>query len=142
MTVMMDRSPAAEPEYGWTIRVGKPLAEARALTTAALKEQGFGILTEIDVKQTLKQKLGHEFRPYVILGACNPSLALRGLETELPLGLLLPCNVCLWQEGDATVVAIARPDAMFRVVQNPALKPVADEAETRLRAALAAIRSG
>jgi uncharacterized protein (DUF302 family) len=121
-------------EYGWTIRLpGRSLAQARALATEALKEQGFGILTEIDVKATLAAKLGVEFRPYVILGACNPELAHRALGSELGVGLLLPCNVCVWDEGGAAVVAIARPDAMFRVASAEALRPVADEAQRRLQ---------
>jgi uncharacterized protein (DUF302 family) len=126
-----------EPSYGWQVRLpGRSLGEARALVADALKKQGFGILTEIDVQATLKQKLGREFRPYVILGACNPNLAHRALEGELAVGLLLPCNVCLWQDDGDTVVAIARPDAMFRIVDNPAVQPVADEAQRLLRAAL------
>lgn len=133
---------STDPSYGWTLRLpGRSLAEARALTTEALKEQGFGILTEIDVTATLKQKIGRDFRPYVILGACNPNLAIQALEAELPVGLLLPCNVCLWQDGDATVVGIARPDAMFQLVSGEALKPVADEAQRRLQAALTKLRA-
>jgi uncharacterized protein (DUF302 family) len=133
--------PASEPSYGWTTRLpGKSLDEARALVTEALKEQGFGVLTEIDVRATMKKKLDVDFRPYVILGACNPQLAHRALAQELPVGLLLPCNVCVWQEDDAAVVAIQRPDAMFQVVQAPALQPIADEASRRLRAALDRVR--
>jgi uncharacterized protein (DUF302 family) len=129
---------AAEPRYGWTRRLpGRSLAEARARVTEALREQGFGILTEIDVAATLKQKLGRDFRPYVILGACNPSLAHRALEAELAVGLLLPCNVCLWEDDGAAVVAIARPDAMFEVAGAAALRPVADEVQARLEKALA-----
>lgn len=128
---------AGEPSYGWTRRLpGRSLDQARALITDALKEQGFGILTEIDVRATLKKKLGAEFRPYVILGACNPQLAHRALATELPVGLLLPCNVCVWQEDDGAVVAVQRPDVMFQVVDRPDLQPVADEASRRLHAAL------
>jgi uncharacterized protein (DUF302 family) len=126
-----------EPSYGWTKRLpGKSLDEARALAIDALKQQGFGILTEIDVRATLQRKLGAEFRPYVILGACNPELAHRALSLELPIGLLLPCNVCVWQEDDAAVVAFQRPDAMFQVVRRPGLDPIAGEATERLRAAL------
>jgi uncharacterized protein (DUF302 family) len=129
---------AVEPAYGWTVRLpGRSMEQARAVVTEALAEEGFGILTEIDVAATLKKKLDRDFRPYVILGACNPHLAHRALEAELPIGLLLPCNVCLWKDGEATVVAIARPDAMFQVAGAEALRPVADEAELRLRAVLA-----
>jgi uncharacterized protein (DUF302 family) len=130
-----------EPAYGWVVRLsGRSLGEAREVVTGALKEQGFGILTEIDVRQTFEKKLGRDFRPYVILGACNPTLAHPALEAELAVGLLLPCNVCLWQDGETVVVARARPDAMFRIVDNPALRPIADEAERRLHAAVARIR--
>jgi len=125
-----------EPSYGWTkLLAGRSLDQARALITDALKEQGFGILTEIDVRATLRKKLDVEFRPYVILGACNPQLAHKALSSELPVGLMLPCNVCLWQEGDGTVLAIQRPDQLFRVVELPALASIADEATRRLRAA-------
>jgi uncharacterized protein (DUF302 family) len=130
-----------EPSYGWTKRLpGRSVGDARALVTEALKGEGFGILTEIDVRATLKQKLGVDFRPYVILGACNPELAHRALESELPVGLLLPCNVCVWQEGDEAVVAVQRPDAMFQVVNRPGLQPIVDEAGLRLRAALDRLR--
>jgi uncharacterized protein (DUF302 family) len=99
--------------------------------TDALKQEGFGVLTEIDVKATLKAKLDQDFRRYVILGACNPNLAHRALSTELGIGLLLPCNVCVWEEEGGSVVSIARPDAMFQVVNNPDVQPVADEADAR-----------
>ncbi len=137
---MTGSTQAADPDYGWTLRLpGKTMAEARALAAEALKEQGFGILTEIDVKSTLKQKIGKDFRPYTILGACNPNLAHRALETDLGVGLLLPCNVCLWEEPGAAVVSIIKPEAMFQVVRGDALKPIADEAQARLKAALAKI---
>jgi uncharacterized protein (DUF302 family) len=127
-----------DPSYGWTRRLPRTtVAEARPRVTEALKQEGFGILTEIDVKATLKQKLGADFRPYLILGACNPQLAHRALQDELPAGLLLPCNVCLWQDGDDAVVAVQRPDRMFEVVDRPALAPIATEATQRLARALA-----
>lgn len=108
--------------------------------TAALKAEGFGVLTTIDVKATIKQKLDREFRKYVILGACNPPLAHRALETELEIGLLLPCNVIVYETlpGHSVVAAMAPVGAMS-VVGNPALAPVAEEAEQRLRRALASL---
>lgn len=130
------------PPYGMTVRLSEPMASARARVEQALKEQGFGVLTEIDVQATLKKKLGADFRPYVILGACNPQLAHRALGDDLGVGLLLPCNVCLWQDGDGTVVSIADPKAMFEVVQNPRLLPIADEAARRLQAAIQSIGGG
>jgi uncharacterized protein (DUF302 family) len=127
----------ADPTYGYTAHLrGVSFEEARSRITDALKEQGFGILTEIDVTATMKAKLNLDFRRYVILGACNPQLAHRALEAELGVGLLLPCNVCIWDEDGGAVVSIARPDAMFEIVENTALQPVAKEADERLRRAL------
>jgi uncharacterized protein (DUF302 family) len=98
--------------------------------------QGFGVLTEIDVKSTLKSKLDQEFRRYVILGACNPQLAHRALVAELGMGLLLPCNVCVWEEDGGSVVSIAKPEAMFEIVNREDVRPVAQEADERLRRVL------
>jgi uncharacterized protein (DUF302 family) len=110
-------------------------------TTAALKEQGFGVLTEIDVKATLKEKLDVDFRKYVILGACNPPLAHQALGTELEIGLLLPCNVIVYEENGGSVVSIVDPLSMLGVVGNPELEPVADEAWTRLQRVIEALSS-
>ena len=127
----------SDPDYGYTRHLpGVPHAEARERITAALKEEGFGILTEIDVAATLKTKLDVDFRPYVILGACNPQLAHRALGAELAVGLLLPCNVCVWEEDGGSVVSIAKPEAMFEIVGRPDVQPVANEAGERLRRAL------
>ena len=128
---------SVSPRYGYVKHLpGRTFDEARAQIVEALKREGFGILTEIDVKATLKQKINADFRKYVILGACNPQLAHRALSGELGIGLLLPCNVCVWEEESGATVAIARPDAMFEVVNNPALEPVVREADERLRRAL------
>lgn len=108
-------------------------------TAAALKEEGFGILTEIDVKATLKQKLDADFRKYVILGACNPSLAHRALSTDLEIGLLLPCNVIVYEEDGGSVVSIVDPISMLGVVENPDLEPVAQEARARLQRVIEAL---
>lgn len=108
-------------------------------TTAALKEEGFGILTEIDLKATLKQKLDADFRKYVILGACNPSLAHRALSTDLEIGLLLPCNVIVYEEDGGSVVSIVDPLLMLDVMENPDLDPVAQEARTRLQRVVEAL---
>jgi uncharacterized protein (DUF302 family) len=125
-----------DPAYGYTAHLdGVSFDDARARVTDALKVQGFGILTEIDVKATMKAKLNREFRRYVILGACNPELAHRALDTELAVGLLLPCNVCLWEEEGGTVVSIAKPVAMFEIVKNAALQPLVGEVDQRLRRA-------
>jgi uncharacterized protein (DUF302 family) len=126
-----------DPGYGYTAHLdGVSFDDARARVADALKVQGFGILTEIDVKATMKAKLNREFRRYVILGACNPELAHRALDTELAVGLLLPCNVCLWEEEGGTVVSIAKPAAMFEIVKNAALQPLVDEVDERLRRAI------
>jgi uncharacterized protein (DUF302 family) len=130
----------ADPPYGHTAHLpGVSFDDARARITDALKEEGFGVLTEIDVKATLKAKLDLDFRRYTILGACNPNLAHRALQGEIGIGLLLPCNVCVWEDDGGAVVSIARPDAMFQVVKNDAVQPVADEADARLRRALARV---
>lgn len=107
--------------------------QAIVRVTAALAAEGFGILTRIDVKDTLKKKLDLEFRDYVILGACNPRLAHRALNAEPQIGLLLPCNVVVQRSDDGVVVSIADPSAMFRIVDNPALEPIAKDADERLR---------
>jgi uncharacterized protein (DUF302 family) len=128
---------SAEPRYGYVKHLrDRSFEEAKAQVTEALKREGFGVLTEIDVKATLKQKLNQDFRKYAILGACNPQLAHRALEEELAIGLLLPCNVCVWDDADGVTVAVVRPDAMFEVVENPVLDPIAREADERLRRAL------
>ena len=130
-----------DPSYGLTARLpGVAPNDARVRVTEALKEQGFGVLTEIDVQATLKKKLDVDFRPYVILGACNPQLAKRALDEDLGIGLLLPCNVVIWQEESGSVVSIADPRAMFQVVGDDRLQPIVDEAERRLRAVFAEIR--
>lgn len=110
-----------------------------ARTRAALAKDGFGVLTEIDVRATLAKKLGIDFRPYVILGACNPHLAHRALSGEPHLGLMLPCNVVLQQTDDGVEVSFADPKAMFTMIDNPEVAPVAEEADQRLRKVLAAI---
>ena len=132
-----------DPAYGYTAHLkGVSFDDARSRTAEALKAQGFGVLTEIDVKATLKAKLDRDFRRYVILGACNPQLAHRALEAELGIGLVLPCNVCVWEEEGGSVVSIARPDAMFEVVNRDEVRPVAQEADQRLRRALEQIAAG
>jgi len=105
----------------------------------ALAAQGFGILTEIDVTATLKTKLDHDMEDYVILGACNPPLAHRALETDRAIGLLLPCNVVVRTAGDRTAVQALDPNTMVTLTGLDALRPVVEEAAHRLDAALAAL---
>ncbi|MFQ5746779.1 MAG: DUF302 domain-containing protein [Gemmatimonadota bacterium] len=106
--------------------------------TRALETEGFGILTTIDVSATLKKKLDADFRPYVILGACNPGLAHRALSEDDNIGLLLPCNVVVAETGDGAEISIASPRAMLDIAGTDAIRPIADEAEERLGRALAA----
>ncbi len=122
--------------YGFGVRTDLPYEQAVDRTKAALKAEGFGVLSEIDVKATMKQKLDVDFERYVILGACNPQLAHRALTEEHELGLLLPCNVVVHEHNDATVVSAADPEVMLGVVDNPVLSDIAREAKERLRRAL------
>ena len=131
---------AERRRYGLFVRSAGDYETALARTKAALKEQGFGVLTEIDVAATMKEKLGVGFRRYDIIGACNPPLAHRALETEIDIGLLLPCNVIVYEdEAAGCVVAALDPEAMMGITGNDALKPVAEEAKARLERALAAV---
>jgi len=123
--------------YGITVRTGLPFADASTRVREALKEQGFGVLTEIDVQATLREKLGKETGQYLILGACNPPLAHQALTADPSIGLLLPCNVVVRTEPGQTVVEALDPMTMVAVTGEPSLKPVAEEAARRLRAALA-----
>jgi uncharacterized protein (DUF302 family) len=119
--------------YGFGTRVPMAFDDALKRTAELLQEEGFGVLTEIDVRKTMKEKLGVEFRRYRILGACNPRLAHRAFEAELEIGLLLPCNVVVYEDLDATAVSFMDPAAALGVVGNPALEPVAREARERLQ---------
>lgn len=121
--------------YALTKQIPSLSVEATlARVREALAAEGFGVLTEIDVRATLKKKLGIDRKPYVILGACNPALAHRALEAEPPIGLLLPCNVTVFEGNDGTTcVQAIKPELMFEVVSNPELKAIAHEVEGRLR---------
>lgn len=124
-------------DYGMTITLNLPYEKAVPAVKAALQEQGFGVLTEIDARATLKEKLGHEMEPYIILGACNPQLAHRALDLDRRIGLLLPCNVVVRADGDTRcVVSALDPQVMVSVPENEDLRPIADEAGQRIRAAL------
>jgi uncharacterized protein (DUF302 family) len=131
----------ASAKIGSSVRLHTDFEMALARVTEALKGQGFGVLTEIDVKETLKKKLDVDFRPYRILGACNPPLAHRALQTAPEVGLLLPCNVIVSQLEEGVVeVGIVDPIAMLGVMKNEDLKPVAEEAGQRLNLVLAALQ--
>jgi uncharacterized protein (DUF302 family) len=130
-------------DYGFILETGSPFDEVRALTIEALAREGFGVLSEIDVQDTLMRKLGRDVRRYVILGACRPDLAFQGLTLERSLGLLLPCNVAVWEEpGNGGTVGIQRPDTIVRLAGNTALEPMAREAAERLRRVLETVRDG
>lgn len=122
--------------YGRAITLERPFADVVADVRAALADQGFGVLTEIDVQATMRDKLGESMAPYLILGACNPPLAHRALGVDPSLGLLLPCNVVVRQVEGAVVVEALDPAVMVEVTGLDALRPVADEAAGRLEAAL------
>ncbi|GAB4555921.1 MAG: DUF302 domain-containing protein [Anaerolineae bacterium] len=122
-----------QQSLGFKVIVRSDYQTALTRAVEALKAEGFGILTEIDVQATMKAKLNVDFRPYKILGACNPPLAYRALTAAPEIGLLLPCNVTVTQEGEGAVhVSLVDPWAMMRVVDNPALAEIAQEARERL----------
>ena len=128
-------------DYALQVRMDIPYDQAIGKVAAALKEEGFGILTEIDVKATLKKKLDADFRKYVILGACNPPLAHRALSAELEIGLLLPCNVIVYEEDRGSMVSIVDPISMLGVVESAELEPVAADARARLERVIEAVSS-
>lgn len=127
--------------YGMSRTIDLPYAQAVERTRAALGQEGFGVLTEIDVTATLKKKLDVDVPPYIILGACNPSLAHRALEVERDIGLLLPCNVIVYSadDGKRSVVAVMDPREALSIAGNDAVRPIAEEARVRLERALASI---
>ena len=127
-------------ELGMRAALNLPYEQAVQKTIEALKAEGFGVLTEIDVKATLKQKLDADFRRYVILGACNPPLAHRALSANLDVGLLLPCNVTVYEEGEGAIVTAVDPLVMLGALQDDQVVcDVAGEARARLERAIASL---
>ena len=129
-----------ETRYGLKVDLPLPYDTALRRATEALKQEGFGVLTTIDVTRTLKEKLDRDFRRYTILGACNPLLADRALHAELDIGLLLPCNVIVYErDAGASTVAAMAPLAAMALVDNPDVTEVAKAADGKLRSALTSL---
>lgn len=128
-----------ETHYTFGTRVPLPLEKVRPTVEAALLAEGFGVLTEIDVAATMRAKLGIDGPPYVILGACNPSLAHRALQADQSVGALLPCNVLLRADGDGTIIEAMDPAAVIALADAPEVKVVAAEARERLVRVIASV---
>lgn len=120
-------------DYNFTKTISLPFEAALDKVPEALKSEGFGVLTEIDVKATMKKKLDIDFARYQILGACNPPFAHKALTTEIEIGTLLPCNVVLFENEGKTVLSILKPTAAMGIVDNPAIKELASEVESKLK---------
>lgn len=130
------------PAYSHSIQIGLPFDRAVAVTRAALKEEDFGVVMEIDFQKTIQQKLGKEIRPYLILGACVPDLAHRAIQTDPEIGVLMPCNVCVWDNGDgSSTVSAINVETLFALVDNPELAGAARIIQAKLDAVLAWVRS-
>ncbi len=126
-------------KYGFSKTTDYTFEEAIQKVTDELKKEGFGVLTTIDVKETLKNKLNVDFKKYTILGACNPPLAHQALQAEEELGLLLPCNVIVYEKEGKSVVSVFDPMIMAHIIDNPDMKTVAEEVEKKLERVLEAV---
>ena len=126
-------------KYGFSKTTDYGFEQVIEKVTEELKKEGFRVLTTIDVKDTLKKKIDVDFKKYTILGACNPKLAHGGLQVEEELGLLLPCNVIVYEKNEKTVVSFFDPIVMTVVIDNPEMKPVAEEVKTKLQRVLEAV---
>jgi uncharacterized protein (DUF302 family) len=126
--------------YGFTKQVRAPFEKVVEDVTARLKDQGFGVLTTIDVKAKFKEKLGIDFKKYVILGACDPANAHAAILAEEDIGLLLPCNVIVYENDGGTVVSIIKPTVAMQMIDNPELKAIAEKVEAKLAHVIASIR--
>lgn len=127
---------STQTSYGYSTSIDLSFDEAVQKTTELLKEHGFGILTTIDVKAKMKEKLDKEMDDYLILGACNPKLAAQALDAEREVGLLMPCNVLVYRDGNKTVVSAQLPSTMMSITGNKAVCEVAGQAEEKLKKAI------
>jgi len=132
----------SEHRYGFGVETTLSPEEAESKIREALADEGFGILTEIDVASTLKNKLDIDVAPYRILGACNPQLAYQALTAEHSIGLLLPCNVIVYEREDGSAIEILEPNLMAELTDNSHLRELAGDAKTRLERALAKVEAG
>ncbi|MBA7524955.1 hypothetical protein ES705_17100 [subsurface metagenome] len=119
--------------YGFTKIIDQPFESVIEKVTEELKKEGFGILTTIDVKEKFKEKLGLDFKKYIILGACNPSSAHKAIQTEENIGLLLPCNVVVYEKDGKTAIAIIKPAAAMQMIENVNLHEIAEDIEQKLK---------
>ncbi|MBD3285666.1 DUF302 domain-containing protein [candidate division WOR-3 bacterium] len=119
--------------YGFKKALNLPFEKTIKKVTAELKKEGFGVLTEIDVKEVLKKKLDVDFPRYRILGACNPPNAYKSLQAEEDIGLMLPCNVIIYEKGENTVVSVIKPTAAMGMISNPELREIAETVEEKLK---------
>jgi uncharacterized protein (DUF302 family) len=126
--------------YGFTKEMDIPYEKVIEQAREALKKEGFGILTEIDVRDKMKEKLGVDMTKYIILGACNPQNAYKAILAEENIGLMLPCNVIVYEKGSKTVLSVIRPTAAMQMVENVELQKVAEEVEAQLKKAFDAIQ--
>ncbi|HSL89915.1 MAG TPA: DUF302 domain-containing protein [Ignavibacteriaceae bacterium] len=126
-------------QYGFSKTTDYTFSQAIEKVTDELKKEGFGVLTTIDVKDTLKKKIDVDFKNYTILGACNPPIAHKALQTEEELGLLLPCNVVVYEKDSKTVISIFDPMMMTKVIDNDKMIPIASEVKEKLQRVLEAV---
>jgi uncharacterized protein (DUF302 family) len=119
-------------QYGFSKDVALSYEDTMDKVTGELKKEGFGVLTKIDVKDTLKNKIDVDFKKYAILGACNPTLAHKALQTEEDIGLMLPCNVVVYEKDEKSVVSFFDPALMKNIVSNESINPIADEVKEKL----------
>jgi uncharacterized protein (DUF302 family) len=120
-------------DYAFCAGLDVPYEEALREIEVALKSEGFGVLTSVDMQATLKEKLGAQFRKYSILGVCNPPLAQRALSQNLDAGLVLPCTIVVYEDGDGARISVADPMVVIDLLHSPGLRPIAEEAQARLK---------